>query len=1114
MQSNITFKKIWKGATVLSFSLFLLFVFSLNGAKAQTTLTTTYTVNRTNGLVTFNFTNSNAFPVRITKISSDINLPAGGKADVSAYFNTSAISGNPGPISAANGWAQFLGSLGITATGDGNPQPFGTANLTVPAGSTYGIAVNAFVAGTGDISNAGAPALAYSNITTPATVTAGGCTFTTGRNIGWAGAGVPNAPVTNARAFVGSITFVTDSACSGTPAPGNTISSASSSCPANNFILSAQNNPAVTGLTYQWQSSPAMSGPFVNIDGATGSFYTANLTANTYYLVIVTCGTSSTPSIPVLVSLSAICYCAAGSTDNNPGNEKISNVSFSNVNQSSTSGSGYESFVSDTAKVIAGATYPLSITLSNGFTTDQTLVWIDFNQNGSFTDPGDLVYTSAIGGPFTGNIIIPASAKLGFTRMRVRLHDTGGASPNSSPCGNSDFGQVEDYTVNILACVPVTITGPIDASTACDGTATFSVTPNADGSFPTYQWQFRTSPTGAFMNVPNIPPYSGANTSTLTINPASVAMSGYQYRVLFAGTCSATDFSTTATLTINPIVAIVSPAATVICKGGIQSLSLSNTLGNTIIINEGFDGGIPQDWATQNMSLPIGRTKWAQGNPTFAGFTSHSGPPTSFLMSDFFAANQNGAPNTISNWLFTPSISIKNGDILSFWTRQPGGTDYPDRLEVRLSTNGVSTNVGTTATTVGDFTNLLLSVNPTLVTGVYPKVWTMYSVTVSGLAAPSTGRIAFRVFDTDDGTGANENVVGLDDVVYTSTGSSAQGIYSTNATGPNTIFSDSAATVAYTGTPTNTVYVKPTATTTYTVYYTTPSGCVSDPTSVTVTVNSPLAGIPSVKNVNTCVGLDGIFTVSGITGGTGLIYQFQVNSLAAPTVFDNVGTPSATPSLSVSNSSLGQSGLQYRVIVSAEGCSGSATSVSATLTVNPIPVVTINAAPRRNLFPGLTTTLTASVSSTTGPITYQWFRNGIPVPGAMSSTLVVKIDGVGIYSVIATAQGCSSADSTTTPQTITIGDSSGVTKLFIYPSPNNGKFQVRYFSDINIGSKNPAMLNVYDEKGTRVFSKNYGISPGYQQMNVDLGSHSSGIYRVELLDLNGDRIKTGSVFVF
>ena len=137
------------------------------------------------------------------------------------------------------------------------------------------------------------------------------------------------------------------------------------------------------------------------------------------------------------------------------------------------------------------------------------------------------------------------------------------------------------------------------------------------------------------------------------------------------------------------------------------------------------------------------------------------------------------------------------------------------------------------------------------------------------------------------------------------------------------------------------------------------------------------------------------------------------------------------------------------------------------------------------------------------------------------------INGVNNYSVVVTDTACSSNPlvipvSMDTPliATALLRD----TSIFennnnsfalggTLTGPNNGKFQVRYFSDINNGSKNPAMLNVYDERGVRVFSKYYGISSGYQQMDVDLGAHSSGIYRVDLLDLNGDRIKTGSVIV-
>ena len=206
----------------------------------------------------------------------------------------------------------------------------------------------------------------------------------------------------------------------------------------------------------------------------------------------------------------------------------------------------------------------------------------------------------------------------------------------------------------------------------------------------------------------------------------------------------------------------------------------------------------------------------------------------------------------------------------------------------------------------------------------------------------------------------------------------------------------------------------------------------------------------------------------------------------------------------------------YRVIVTSTGCAVPLTSTAGSLTVNPIPVVTISVAPIRNLFPGLTTTLTAAVSSATGTISYQWFRNGSIVTGAISNTLKVGIDGLGSYTVRVTDGNlCASAAGTSTPASIAIGDSANFTKLFIYPSPNNGRFQVRHFNDVTNGGLNPGVINVYDSKGSRVFSKNYTIGGGYQAMEVDLGaSHGRGIYRVDLLTSTGERIKTGTVLIF
>ncbi len=180
-------------------------------------------------------------------------------------------------------------------------------------------------------------------------------------------------------------------------------------------------------------------------------------------------------------------------------------------------------------------------------------------------------------------------------------------------------------------------------------------------------------------------------------------------------------------------------------------------------------------WARQNNSSPLGPNGWYQGVPTNASpdpgpFNAYNGAVNAYAAANF--ASTTGGTGTISNWLIMPNRTFRNGDVLTFFTRKPtiggGQTDYPDRLELRMSTNGASTNVGSTAAGFGDFTTLLLSINPTLVTNVYPQTWTMFTVTVSGLPAPTSGRMAFRYFVTSAGpSGTNSDYIGIDNVVYT-----------------------------------------------------------------------------------------------------------------------------------------------------------------------------------------------------------------------------------------------------------------------------------------------------------------------------------------------------------
>src|SRR5438552_2932492 len=137
--------------------------------------------------------------------------------------------------------------------------------------------------------------------------------------------------------------------------------------------------------------------------------------------------------------------------------------------------------------------------------------------------------------------------------------------------------------------------------------------------------------------------------------------------------------------------------------------------------SEGFDDIttlVPGGWVMQNNSNPLGTTGWFQGTATV--FSSHSGAASSYIAANY---NNTGANGTISNWLLTPAMSISNGMAVSFFTRTVNNPQFPDRLELRMSTSGSSSNVGTTENSVGDFTTLMLTINPDLTTTGCPNNW-------------------------------------------------------------------------------------------------------------------------------------------------------------------------------------------------------------------------------------------------------------------------------------------------------------------------------------------------------------------------------------------------------
>src|SRR5690606_30579145 len=209
-------------------------------------------------------------------------------------------------------------------------------------------------------------------------------------------------------------------------------------------------------------------------------------------------------------------YCKAGALTAE--DESISNITFADINNSSFSTVGYENFTSISTDVTQGNTYTFSVTISDYYDSDEVIVWIDYNQDGDFDDIGELVLTlplTSISG--TGNITIPSDAAIGTTRMRVRLHYSD-EEGNTTPCGNSFYGQVEDYTINITDPCSIGTIVPSFSQVAdiCEGTLLEELpTTSLNGITGTWSPALDNTQTTTYTFTPD--PGQCATTTTMTI---------------------------------------------------------------------------------------------------------------------------------------------------------------------------------------------------------------------------------------------------------------------------------------------------------------------------------------------------------------------------------------------------------------------------------------------------------------------------------------------------------------------------------------------------------------------------------------------------------------------
>ncbi|SDG89282.1 zinc-dependent metalloprotease [Psychroflexus sediminis] len=121
---------------------------------------------------------------------------------------------------------------------------------------------------------------------------------------------------------------------------------------------------------------------------------------------------------------------------------------------------GYSDFTNIVTDVIVNSPYELSINVNtDGQFQTKTYVWIDWNKNCSFDDPGeqyDLGSAFDLSNQPTANspviFTVPTDAVLGNTTMRVTTkYIPSNSSDFPKACENGFDGEVEDYTLNVLS---------------------------------------------------------------------------------------------------------------------------------------------------------------------------------------------------------------------------------------------------------------------------------------------------------------------------------------------------------------------------------------------------------------------------------------------------------------------------------------------------------------------------------------------------------------------------------------------------------------------------------------------------------------------------------------
>ncbi|KQT16845.1 hypothetical protein ASG31_10730 [Chryseobacterium sp. Leaf404] len=219
-------------------------------------------------------------------------------------------------------------------------------------------------------------------------------------------------------------------------------------------------------------------------------------------------------------------------------NFDIPNAGFSHQGTGCSS-NAYGDFTSQTINLSAGVTYSYAVT--HGYSNQNVRIWVDFNNDGTFTDAAPELLSAAssltVGGgnETNGTIQVPASTAVGNYRMRVGNR----YSSQPIPCNTDGYGEAHDYTLHVNAAPSCLAPNNPSVGTITANSALVSWTASPSTVGVAYEYYISTSstaPTAA--TVPTGSVAGTANSASVpSLTPATV------YYVWVRSKCTATDVS-------------------------------------------------------------------------------------------------------------------------------------------------------------------------------------------------------------------------------------------------------------------------------------------------------------------------------------------------------------------------------------------------------------------------------------------------------------------------------------------------------------------------------------------------------------------------------------------